>query len=138
MARLLPIKLFCCNMGRNQIAMERARASLEKEADILKFFRTQRFLLMAIKHLLDPALRKELKAKSKYKEIAIEETRQLDHFEAGQKIEGSGISNDFSVVPKTENHLIVEENKQPQMQMLRKESSKIQRKANKDDKNEEP
>ena len=75
MARLLPTKLVCCNKERKQIAMEKARASLEKEADILKFFRTQRFLLMATKHLLDPALRKELKAKSKYKEIAIEENR---------------------------------------------------------------
>ena len=74
-ARLLPTKLVCCSKERKQIAMEKARASFEKEADILRFFRTQRFLLMAIKNLLDPALHKELKAKSKRKEITIEETR---------------------------------------------------------------
>ena len=39
-ARLLPNKLDCCNRVRNQIVMERARASLEREADILRLFQT--------------------------------------------------------------------------------------------------
>ena len=138
MARLLPTKLVCCNKERKQIAMEKARASLEKEADILKFFRTQRFLLMATKHLLDPALRKELKAKSKYKEIAFEETRQLDEFGTGKKVEVQGIANDFSVMPKTENQVIGEEIKQSQMHTLQKESHKILLKTNKDDEDGQP
>ena len=77
-AKLIPRKLVCCRKEQNKFAMEQARESLSKESDIIKMFRTQRFLQMALKHLLDPALRKELKTRSKYKEIIIEtKSREL-------------------------------------------------------------
>ena len=53
--------------------MEKARTALENETDIIKMIRSRRFVHMALKQLLDPALRKELKLKSQFKEIEIEE-----------------------------------------------------------------
>ena len=53
--------------------MDKARASLEKEVDIIKMIRSRRFVHMALKHLLDPTIRKELKSRSKFQEIEIEQ-----------------------------------------------------------------
>ena len=53
--------------------MEKARTALESETDIIKMIRSRRFVHMALKQLLDPALRKDLKLKSQLKEIEIEE-----------------------------------------------------------------
>lgn len=72
--KILPSKLVCCRRDRKHRAMDQARTSLSKEADILKIFRTQRFVLLALEHLLDPVLHKDLKTRSKYKEVVIEKT----------------------------------------------------------------
>ena len=52
--------------------MDKARAALEKEVEIIKLIRSRRFIHMALKHLLDPPLRKKLKQKSKFREVSIE------------------------------------------------------------------
>ena len=44
--------------------MKKARASLESEVDIIKLIKSMRFFNAALKSLLDPQLRKELKARS--------------------------------------------------------------------------
>ena len=66
---------------------------------------------MAIKHLLDPTLLKEPKAKSKYKEIAVEKTKELEDIRASDQqkiIEVSGdISNDFSMTYEKDKQGIV-------------------------------
>ena len=49
--------------------MARARALLEEEKDIVKIIRSRRYLHMAIKHLLDAPLRKELKQLSHFREV---------------------------------------------------------------------
>ena len=51
--------------------MDKAREALEKEVDIIKMIRSRRFVNMALKHLLNPVHRKELKSRSKYQEIDI-------------------------------------------------------------------
>ena len=43
------------------MAMEEARAVLEKEIDLIKLVQSRRYFKEAFKHLLDPLLRKELK-----------------------------------------------------------------------------
>ena len=50
---LLPRKLICCHKRKKQIAMEKARAALEKELDIIYLIRSRRFFQNALKHLLD-------------------------------------------------------------------------------------
>ena len=67
--KVLPQKMVCCHQSRKQRALKEARASLEKEVDILKLIRSRRFVHLALKHLLDPQLRKEFKEKSQFKEI---------------------------------------------------------------------
>ena len=59
---LLPRKLVCCPKNRRQIAMKNARASLEKQMELMKMIQSKRFVHLALKHLLDPVLRRELKA----------------------------------------------------------------------------
>ena len=49
--------------------MQKARESLEKEIDIIEMIRSRRFVNMALKHLLDANLFKELKEKSKFVQI---------------------------------------------------------------------
>ena len=58
--------------------MEQARAALEKEVDIIKMIRRRRFTHLALKHLLDPRLRKDLKHQSQLQEINIEQTEPFD------------------------------------------------------------
>ena len=56
------LRLFICNRkNRKQIAMEQARSALQKEVDVVRLIRSRRFVEIALKHLLDPVLRKELK-----------------------------------------------------------------------------
>ena len=69
---IMPRKLVCCPKNRRQVAMENARASLEKEVEIMKMIQSKRFVHLALKHLLDPVLRKELKIQSKVREINTE------------------------------------------------------------------
>ena len=52
--------------------MEKARTALRKEADIVKIIRSRRFIHMALKHLLNPRLYIELKARSKFKKLALD------------------------------------------------------------------
>ena len=73
-SKILPRKLVCCSKKRKQVAMEKARASLNKEVDIIKLIRSRRFVHAALKQLLDPALRKELKQKSRFEVIDIDES----------------------------------------------------------------
>ena len=62
--------------------MDRARESLlAKEVDLIQIIRSRRFVHLAIKQLLDKAVRKELKQKSQFSEITLEQpvTRQKVH-----------------------------------------------------------
>ena len=45
--------------------MEEARAALDKEIDLIKLVQSKRYFHWALKHLLDPPIRKELKQRSK-------------------------------------------------------------------------
>ena len=49
--------------------MDKARTALKKEVDIVKIIQSKRFIHEALKHLLDPHLHNELKARSKFKEL---------------------------------------------------------------------
>ena len=49
--------------------MEKAFEELGKEVDIIKLIRSRRFVHLALKHLLDNSVRKELKVKSQFEEI---------------------------------------------------------------------
>ena len=69
--KVLPRKMTCCHQSRRQIALKKARASLIKEVDVLKLIRSRRFVHLALKHLLDPPLRKEFKARSRAKVVGI-------------------------------------------------------------------
>ena len=53
--------------------MEKVRSALKKEVDVVKLIRAQRFMHLALKHILDPSLRKELKSQSQLKEVQIDE-----------------------------------------------------------------
>ena len=53
--------------------MEGIRSALKREVDVVKLIRSLRFMHMALKHILDPSLRKELKLQSKLKKIQIDE-----------------------------------------------------------------
>ena len=73
--KCIPRKLACCAKKRKQVAMEKAREALMKEIEVIKLIRSRRFVHMALKHLLGPALRKDFKARSLFKEIRIDETK---------------------------------------------------------------
>ena len=49
--------------------MEQARKALEKEVDVIRLIRSRRYFNLALKHLLDPEVVKELKSRSLLKEI---------------------------------------------------------------------
>ena len=107
--RLLPSKLVCCNRERNRLAMDKARASLDKEADILGIVRTQRFVLLALEQLLTPARLKELKARSMFKKVVmVEQTKQIKGG-GEEKLDLSDISNALSALPAADDQLSVEE-----------------------------
>ena len=53
--------------------MEKSREALLKEADIIRLIRSRRFVHLALKHLLDPGLRKTLKSQSQFREIDIQD-----------------------------------------------------------------
>ena len=44
--------------------MEQARKTLEKELDVIDLVKSKRYLHLALRHLLDPVVRKQLKIKS--------------------------------------------------------------------------
>ena len=49
--------------------MEQSREALSKEVDIIRLIRSRRFVHLALKHILDPEVRKELKSRSDFREI---------------------------------------------------------------------
>lgn len=53
--------------------MEKARVSLQKEVDIVEMVRLKRYVHLALKHLLDTQLRKDLKARSQFYEVLVNE-----------------------------------------------------------------
>ena len=53
--------------------MAKARTALETEVDIVKLIKSNRFIHLALKHLLDPQLLKELKSRSKFKDVEMAE-----------------------------------------------------------------
>ena len=53
--------------------MEKSRTALENEMDLVKLIRSQRFIHMALKHLLEPVIHKKFQQESKLLEIEIEE-----------------------------------------------------------------
>ena len=61
----------CCKKSRKFIAMQRSREALFKEADVIRLIRSRRFVHLALKHLLDPGVRKELKSQSQFREVDI-------------------------------------------------------------------
>ena len=50
--------------GKRANQLKEAREALRKEADIVKLIRSRRFVHLALKHLLDPQHRKQLKLMS--------------------------------------------------------------------------
>ena len=67
--RLLPSRLVCCKKRRKQVVMEKALRELKKQVDVIKMIRSRRFVDLALRYLLDNAVRIELKKRSKYEEI---------------------------------------------------------------------
>ena len=67
-------KLACCyKKQRKLLTMEKSREALLKEADIIRLIRSHRFTRLALKHLLDPEVRKALKSQSQFREIDIQD-----------------------------------------------------------------
>ena len=49
--------------------MDKARKQLEREVDIVEIVRSRRYFHMALKHLLTPSVRKDLKTRSQVSSI---------------------------------------------------------------------
>ena len=82
--------------------MEKARGVLEKEVDIIKLIRSRRFVHMALKHILDPTLHKELKLLSRVQVINIEKEKlsfAKDEDESKMRNSITDMSNDSYVIP---------------------------------------
>ena len=75
MQRLVSCRVCCCKKNRKQIILHKSLKKLQKEVDVIKLIRSKRFVHLALKHLLDNTVRKELKAKSRFKEVKIEEQK---------------------------------------------------------------
>ena len=87
--------------------MEKAREALEQEADIIKLIKSRRFVHMALKYLLDPAIRIELKSRSHLKEIKTEQADSPLAHEGGGVTENKSraydVSCDMSEAPEDKN-----------------------------------
>ena len=70
---ILPRKLVCCRQERLRIALHKAVETMEEEVDIIRIIRSRRFIHMALKHLLDPKVHKELELKSQFLETKLED-----------------------------------------------------------------
>ena len=53
--------------------MEKARLELESEVDIVKIIRSRRYFHLALEQLLDVSIRKDLKKRSKYENLDLDE-----------------------------------------------------------------
>ena len=65
----LPKRMICCKKTRRQIGLEQARASLDKEIDIIDMIKSRRFFYMAFQRLLSASEIKQLEERSLYKTI---------------------------------------------------------------------
>ena len=65
-AEKLPNCLVCCKSDRRQRAIKKARATLEKELDVLELVKSMRFFRMAIKRLLTTEEINELNENSQF------------------------------------------------------------------------
>ena len=61
--------------------------------DVVKLIRSRRFVHLALKHLLSPALRRDFKQKSELKELSIEPS----HVVAVSKCRGNQVTTDLSI-----------------------------------------
>lgn len=62
---ILPAKLVCCSKTRKEEAIQKARATLEKEKDVVKLIKFRRFVKLALEQLLQPQVFREIKSKSR-------------------------------------------------------------------------
>ena len=79
--------------------MEKSREALLKEADVIRLIRSHRFVHLALKHLLDPEVRKALKSQSHLREIDFEDasTSPADEKQDGDtKVPTNDMSNHVS------------------------------------------
>ena len=74
--KILPHRLACYHQQQKQAALDKARAALDKEMNVIKLIRSSRYFHLALKHLLDPQVRKELKKESQFREIDVKKTEQ--------------------------------------------------------------
>ena len=92
----MPCKLTCSTKNRKQLAIEQARASLEKQVDILSMIKSRRYVHLALKHLIEPTVRKELKMRSQIQDVDSEKSASsliISHSKA-QKLRVTDLSND--------------------------------------------
>ena len=61
-----PKCLVCCKKGRRKRGIQKARAALEKEIDVLELVKSMRFFRMAIKRLLSKDEISKLKERSQF------------------------------------------------------------------------
>ena len=87
--------------------MEQARASLSKEVDIIKLVRSRRFVHKALKHLLDPVLRKELKSQSMHREIEVSEQAAQKEV-SNERSHVYDMASDMSALPEVNDVEMVE------------------------------
>ena len=74
--KIISRRLACCHQQRKQAALDKAHAALAKELHVIKLIRSRRYFHLALKHLLGPQVRKELKNQSQFREIFVEKTEQ--------------------------------------------------------------
>ena len=74
---------------------------MEKEVEIMKMIQSKRFVHLALKHLLDPVLLKELKTRSKIQEIILESSvTSIPNAPGNTPYERNiDLSNDLSALP---------------------------------------
>lgn len=56
----------CCPKNRRKRALEKARARLEAEVNIVEMIKTHRYVALALRHLLPKHVRSTLKARTRY------------------------------------------------------------------------
>ena len=79
--------------------MEQARENLSREVDIIRLVRSRRFVHKALKHLLDPVLRKELKSQSLHEKIEISEQAAKNEV-SNERSHVYDMASDVSALPE--------------------------------------
>ena len=62
----MPEKIVCCKRNRTQRGIQKALEALNQEIDIIELIKSRRYFKMALRHLLPPKVRMELKERSRY------------------------------------------------------------------------